>query len=408
MYKQRRYKLMEQLNDECSVFVFSGRTVMKSADEGYPFTVDKNFYYLTGLDREEMILHISKHNGNVSSTLFIQPYDPVLAKWVGGRMSAEEVTKISGVDQVRDFGEFESSLASLYFWKRALNDFTVYVDAWRYTDTQTDSEAMRFVKLIQDKYPTWTIKDVFPALTSMRMVKDETEVNHIIRANEITAEGVKAMMKAMAPGKREMEMEGTFILELMKHGCKHTAFSTIAASGKNATVLHYGENTDFCHDGDLFLCDLGASDSYYCADISRTFPVNGKFTERQKAIYECVLKAQKIVEDNCRPGVTTRQLNQMVIDHYAAELPKLGLNGPVSEYYYHGVSHHLGLDTHDVTLMESVLAPGHVITNEPGLYIAEENIGIRIEDDLLVTEEGCRNLSCTPKTVEEIEAIMKK
>ena len=380
---------------------------MKSADEGYPFTVDKNFYYLTGLDREEMILQITKHNGTVNSTLYIQPYDPVMAKWVGGRMSGEEATKVSGVDQIRDYGDFEDAVASLYNWKRTLPEFTVYVDAWRYTSTQSDSPSMSFVKLVQNKYPTWNIKDVFPALTAMRMVKDETEVNHIVRANEITAEGVKAMMRAMAPGKREMELEGVFMLELMKQGCKHTAFSTIAASGKNATVLHYGENTDFCHEGDLFLCDLGATDSYYCADISRTFPVNGKFTERQKAIYECVLKAQQIVEDNCRPGITTRQLNQMVIDHYAAELPKLGLNGPVSEYYYHGVAHHLGLDTHDVTLMESVLAPGHVITNEPGLYIAEENIGIRIEDDLLVTEDGCRNLSCTPKTVEEIEDIMK-
>ncbi|MBR5207534.1 MAG: aminopeptidase P family protein [Erysipelotrichaceae bacterium] len=407
MFKARRLRLMEQLSDECSVFIFSGKTVMKSADEGYPFTVDKNFYYLTGLDREEMILQITKHNGAVSSTLYIQPYDPVMAKWVGGRMSAEEAKKISDVDQICDYDDFEDAVASLYNWKRTLPEFTVYVDAWRYTSTQADSAAMSFVKLVQNKYPTWNIKDVFPSLTAMRMVKDETEVNAIVRANEITAEGVRAMMRAMAPGKREMEMEGVFMLELMKQGCKHTAFSTIAASGKNATVLHYGENTDFCREGDLFLCDLGATYGCYCADISRTFPVNGKFSERQKAIYECVLKAQQIVEDNCRPGITTRQLNQLVIDHYADELPKLGLNGPVSEYYYHGVAHHLGLDTHDVTLMESVLAPGHVITNEPGLYIAEENIGIRIEDDLLVTEDGCRNLSCTPKTVEEIEDIMK-
>ncbi len=407
MYKTRRLKLMEQLKDECSVFIFSGRSVQKSADECYPFTVDKNFYYLTGLDREEMILHLSKHNGTVTSTLFIQPYDPVMAKWVGGRMSAEEAQKISGADQIRDYGEFEQAVSVLYNWRRSVDEFTVYLDAWRYTDVQASSEAMRFAKLIQRKYPSWIIKDVFPALTGMRMVKDEEEINHIIKANEITAEGVKAMMKSMADGKREMEMEGIFMLELMKRGCHEPAFSTIAASGKNATVLHYHENTDFCKDGDLFLCDLGASDGYYAADISRTFPVSGKFTERQKAVYECVLKAQSIVEENCRPGVTLRQLNQLVVDHYAASLPKLGLTGPVSEYYYHSVAHHLGLDTHDVTLMDSVLAPGHVITNEPGLYISEEGIGIRIEDDLLVTEDGCRNLSCSPKTVAEIEELMK-
>lgn len=408
MYKQRRLKLMEQVVEECSVFIFSGRGIMKSADEGYPFSVDRNFYYLTGLDREDMILHISKHNGIVSSTLFIQPFDPLMARWVGGRMSAEEAQKISGVDAVRDYGEFESAVATLYNWKRTLPEFSVYIDAWRYNADQMSSEALKFAEMVQRKYPTWTIRDIYPMLTGMRMVKDETEVAHIVKANEITAEGVKAMMRNIGDGKREMEMEGVFMLELMKHGCKHTAFSTIAASGKNATVLHYGSNTDFCKEGDLFLCDLGASDAYYCADISRTFPVNGKFTARQKEIYECVLGAQKLVEDSCKPGLTLRQLNQLVVNYYKEKLPELGLTEPVSEYYFHSVSHHLGLDTHDVTLWESVLAPGHVITNEPGLYISSEGIGIRIEDDLLVTEDGCRNLSCTPKTVEDIEAIMKK
>ncbi len=407
MYKSRRIQLMEQLNEECSLFIFSGRAINKSADECYPFTVDKNFYYLTGLDREEMILHISKHKGIITSTLYIQPYDPVMAKWVGGRMSAEEAMNISKVDQIRDYNEFEQAVSTLYHWRRSLDEFTVYLDTWRYSETQADSEAMRFAKLIQRKYPSWVIKDVFSVLTGMRMVKDETEIAHIVRANEITAEGVKAMMKAMSDGKREMEMEGVFLLELMKNGCKETAFSTIAASGKNATVLHYSENSDFCKDGDLFLCDLGASDGYYAADISRTFPVNGKFTKRQKDIYECVLGAQKLVEDNCKPGLTLRQLNQLVVDYYKEKLPELGLTEPVSEYYFHSVAHHLGLDTHDVTLMDSVLAPGHVITNEPGLYISEEGIGIRIEDDLLVTEQGCRNLSCTPKTVAEIEELMK-
>lgn len=408
MYKQRRMAMIAQCKEESSVFIFSGHSPMRSADESYPFSVDRNFFYLTGLDREDMILHVEKHAGTVISTLFILPFDPVQARWVGGRISKEEAKKISGVDQVLDFGAFDDALAGLYNRRRGIEDFTVYLDGWRYNKHQADTAAMKLAKRIQENYPSWIIKDIFPILTKMRMIKDEHEVNEIIRANEITRDGVVAMMKAIGDGKCEMEMEGTFLLELMKQGCKSTAFSTIAASGSNATILHYSSNRDFCRDGDLFLCDLGATSGYYCADISRTFPVNGKFTERQKQIYNTVLEAQKLVEANARPGLTTRQLNQMVIEFYISKLEELNLKHKVVEYYFHGVSHHLGLDTHDVSILDSVLEPGMVITNEPGLYIAEEGIGIRIEDDLLITEDGCRNLSCTPKTIEEIEEIMKK
>lgn len=408
MYKQRRMALMAKCKENSSVFVFSGYSPMRSADEGYPFSVDRNFYYLTGLDREDMILHVEKIGGTVVSTLFILPFDPVQARWVGGRISKEEAKKIAQVDQVLDFGSFEDVLAQLYNRRRSMEEYHVYLDLWRYRKNQADTEAMKLASKIQKNYPSWRIFDLFPMITKMRMIKDENEVAEIIRANEITRDGVVAMMKNIGDGKCEMEMEGTFLFELMKQGCKNTAFQTIAASGKNATILHYSTNSDLCKDGDLFLCDLGATSGYYCADISRTFPVNGKFTERQKQLYNTVLEAQWLVEKNAKPGLTTRQLNQMVIEFYISKLKELNLKEKVVEYYFHGVAHHLGLDTHDVSLLDAPLEPGMVITNEPGLYIAEEGIGIRIEDDLLITEDGCRNLSCTPKTVEEIEEIMKK
>ena len=160
----------------------------------------------------------------------------------------------------------------------------------------------------------------------------------------------------------------------------------------------------------MFLCDLGATYKNYCADISRTFPVNGKFSDRQKEIYEVVLKAQKIVEENAKPGITLRQLNQMVVDFYKEELPKHGLNKDVSEYYFHGVSHYLGLDTHDVgSGMPITLEKGNVITNEPGLYIEDEGLGIRIEDDLLITDDGCEVLSIEiPKSIEDIEKVANR
>ncbi len=408
IYQQRRAALMEQCAEESLVFLFSGSGIMRSEDEAWPFSVNRNFYYLTGLDREDMVLQLQKHAGQVISTLYIQPFDEVQARWVGGRMRKEEAQKKAQVDRVFEVTELEEAVASLYNRLRSAANLKVYVDGWHYRWNQSDSSAMQFVRQLKERYPLWSVCDLYPLLTGLRMIKDETEIEAIRKANEITRDGVIAMMKTIQDGKREMELEGTFLLELMKKGCKTTAFPTIAASGKNAAVLHYSSNTDFCRDGELFLCDLGATYDYYCADISRTFPVNGTFTKRQRMIYECVLQAQQLVEKNCRPGITLRQLNQQVVQFYQSKLEELQLSGPVQEYYFHSVSHHLGLDTHDVNLENAVLKPGMVITNEPGLYIEEEGMGIRIEDDLLVTESGCENLSCTPKTIEEIESIMRK
>ncbi len=193
---------------------------------------------------------------------------------------------------------------------------------------------------------------------------------------------------------------------LAQNVCNKNAFKSICASGKRATVLHYSDNNQTMNDGELFLCDLGATFKNYCADISRTFPVNGKFTNRQKEIYEVVLGAQRVVEENAKPGITLRELNKLVVDYYTKELPKHNLNKDVSEYYFHGVSHHLGLDTHDVNIGNVPLVAGNIITNEPGLYIEDENIGIRIEDDLLITGTGNTVLSSDiPKQIEDIEKI---
>jgi Xaa-Pro aminopeptidase len=211
----------------------------------------------------------------------------------------------------------------------------------------------------------------------------------------------------------ESELEGAFDFALMKQGVRQHAFQTIVAGGARATTLHYSENNQIVEDGELVLIDLGSAEKHYAADISRTFPVNGRFTERQKEIYNTVLEAQRIVIAAAKPGLTTRDLNQLVIDYYESRLDELGLRKDgkgVRDYYYHGVSHGLGLDTHDIsTERERTLKPGMVITVEPGMYIEDEGIGVRIENDVLITEDGCIDLSIAiPRTVEEIEAIMAK
>ena len=211
----------------------------------------------------------------------------------------------------------------------------------------------------------------------------------------------------------EYQLESYFDQAIKYNGATSYAFATIAASGENSCCLHYQDNNSFANDGDLILFDLGCSLNCYCSDISRTYPINGKFTERQKQIYNIVLEGQKLVFDNAKPGVTTRELNQILVKFYAKKLKEIGLikNGTpdeVSKYYYHAVSHHIGLDCHDLCDY-TPLKPGSIISNEPGLYIKEEKIGIRIEDDILITENGAEWLSPQIlKDPNEIEKFIKE
>lgn len=408
-YFKRREKVAASMKGNYALLVFSGKAIMCSADESYPFQVNRNFYYLTGLDAEEMVLLMYNIDGTYKEVVFILPYDELQAKWVGGRMLEAEVSKISEIKDVRDLSELDVSIERILNSTRKDSEFKFYFDMWHYTMDQHLAPASIYANKLKERYPYLIIKDIYPVLTGMRLIKDEHEIDSIKKAIHLTNLGIKEMMKISKAGVNESTMEGIFDFVLRRNLCKENAFSTIAASGKNATILHYNANNQLMKDNELFLCDLGATYNHYCADISRTFPVNGKFTARQKEIYNIVLAAQKLVEDNARPGIKLRELNQMVVDYYSKELPKHGLSKDVSEYYYHGVSHHIGLDTHDVDGgMGSLLKAGNVISNEPGLYIEEEGIGIRIEDDLLITEGGCEVLSEEIiKRVEDIERFME-
>ena len=410
LYSNRRQKILKALQNNAAILLFSGKAPMRSEDEAYSFSVNRNFYYLTGLDREDMALLMYNIDGMIRETLFILPYDEALARWVGGRMSRQEASEISEVRDVRNSDELDDSVSMIMNRMRKDNGFRFCFDMWHYTLDQEETPALRYAKKLRDNYPYLQIKDIYPVLTAMRLVKDEYEISCMRKAIHTTNLGIRQMMKTSRPELNEMTMEGVFNFVLAQSLCRETAFKTIASSGERSTILHYSDNDQVMKDGELFLCDLGATYNHYCADISRTFPVNGKFTERQKEIYEIVLNAQKIVEDNARVGVRMRDLNQMVVDYYKTELPKHGLNEDVSEYYFHSVSHHLGLDTHDVDGgMGAVLQAGNVITNEPGLYIADEGIGIRIEDDLLITGTGCEVLSKEIlKDPDEIEKWMSE
>ena len=413
-YIERRKKLIADKQGPCMICIFSGAAPMKSLDAVYPFYVDRNFYYLTGIDREDMILVLRKNqSGDVFEELYIEPFDEVLAKWVGGRMREDEAREISGIQTVLNVGDFSSRLNSIIDSSRGLGKFAVYVDLWRHREDQPDTPAHTLVSKLQHRYPAVTIEDIFGDMVALRMIKSDEEIALMQKAQETTCNAIIAMLKHAEPEMNESELEGAFDFSLKKQCVRDHAFTSIVAGGVRATTLHYENNDQIVHDGELVLIDLGSAEGHYCADISRTFPINGKFTARQKQLYNTVLDAQRIVMTNAKPGVTTGELNQMVIDYYESRLDDLGLRKDgkgVRDYYYHGVSHSLGLDTHDISTGRNVvLQPGMVITVEPGLYVEEEEIGIRIENDVLITEDGILDLSAEiPKTVEEIEAIMTK
>lgn len=414
LFQQRRQQLMEGKSAPSMVCIFSGTAPMRSLDAEYPFSVDRNFFYLTGIDEENMILVLrNTFSGQMVETLYIQPYDEVLAKWVGPRMQADTATAISGITQIRNIGDFTEDLNSIIEGSRGFRKFHVYLDLWRYKADQADTPAHTLASKLIQRYPAVAIEEIHGDMAALRSVKSEEELAHMRKAQDTTRIAIEAMMKHAYPGINESELEGAFDFSLKKQCVRSHAFPSIVAGGARATTLHYVDNNYPVEDGQLVLIDLGSTDGHYCADISRTFPINGTFTPRQKELYHAVLEAQQIVIENAKPGITMQQLNQLVIDYYESRLDSLGLRKDgktVSDYYYHGVSHSLGLDAHDLcTQRERILQPGMVITVEPGLYVADEAIGIRIEDNLLITEDGSINLSADiPKTVEQIERLMKK
>ncbi len=410
-YRQRQELILKEVAANSVVYLFSGSLVSRSADSNYKFSVDRNFYYLTGIDKDDMVLELSNFNGVNTHKIYALEHDELYAKWIGNRMSSEEIKEISGVDIVENFDLFEKKFTILYNNLRGLDDYNIYLDLYQYKAGLKVTSAWRFYDYLNTNYHTGCVKDIYHTITKLRLIKDEVEVNNLIKANEITNKALVNVYNCVKPGINEKVLHGNFILGLMENGCDVEAFDTIVASGKNATCLHYVENNKSINDGDLVLLDLGATYNNYCADISRTIPVNGKFSPRQKELYEVVLNGMDVVIANAKEGKTLTELNNILINYYEDVLPKVGLNKPVNTYYYHGVSHFLGLDTHDVDLFRGTtkLKAGMVITVEPGLYVEDEGLGIRIEDDILITKDEPINLSeGIIKTVNDIELFFAK
>lgn len=409
-YVENRNRLYEKLEDGSLLVLFAGKAPQKSADESYPFVPNRNFYYVTGIDEPNIIFIALKLNKKVEEYLFIEKSDPILEKWVGKTISKEEAEEVSRIKNILFIEQFESLLTRTILTNQLTN---VYLDLERRELDTVTTKSQQFAAKLQTNYPFLQIKNVYPEICALRVLKTPEEIEEIKKAIAITYEGIKNVMSHAKAGMKEYQLEAYFDFSLKLNGVKHYAFPTIVAAGKNGTVLHYEKNNATIEEGSLVLLDLGAQYHYYNADISYTFPVNGKFTEKQKTFYNIVLKALRETTELIKPGVPFTKLNEHTKKILAEECMNVGLikeESEISNYYYHGVSHFLGLDTHDVgDYKDMVLQPGMVITVEPGLYIEEEGIGIRIEDDVLVTEEGHEVLSKDIfRSVEEIEEFMNK
>lgn len=389
VYKSRRNKLKQILNENEVIILFSGEKKQRSGDQYFPFCVDRSFFYLTGIDEDNCILVLTKSN----EILYVNKQEEIQNKWVCDNLSFEAAREISGIENLNENVNFDP---------KNINNQSIFCDLG------VKNENLDY---ISNKLLKKELKNIFPTLANMRRIKDDYEINQIKDAINITKLAVENMIRNAKNRKYEYEIEADFDYILKSKNRLHS-FESIIASGLNATILHYDKNNSKIQNNSLVLCDLGAQTNKYCADITRTFPANGKFTERQKQLYNIVLEGQKLIISKAKPGLSTYDLNNILIEYYQTKLKEIGLiknNDEVSNYYFHGVSHQLGLDTHDIiNSNKDPLQPGCIITVEPGLYIKEEEIGIRIEDNVLITETGCEVLSKEIiKEIEDIENLMK-
>mgnify|MGYP004468909753 FL=1 len=410
IYEERRSRVLSQLAFGEMMVLYSGESVPCSMDEGYAFEANHHFFYLTGLRRENMALVITNTHRPAHVVLFIEEPIPTMERWTGRRVTIEEAQKISGIQDVRYIDSLNAFVGRCVA-RETVN--TAYFDCYRNAVGDADMYNMTKAKAFMAQYPTITLKNAHQLVSAMRMVKDDAEVATLERAIAVTDQGLRRVLATLEPGRMEYQEQAEFEYEIRMQGAEGVSFPTIAGSGINGCMLHYGTNHCKLEDGKLLLLDLGARVDGYCADITRTYPINGKYTPRQREIYDIVLRANREVAKTARPGVTLRELNELckkVLAEGLMAIGKIESADQIGTYYMHGVSHHLGIDTHDCAVNESEgLRAGMVISDEPGLYIDEEEIGIRIEDDLLITEDGCRVLSeAIPREAEEIEALMAR
>ncbi|MEX1668769.1 Xaa-Pro aminopeptidase [Zhongshania guokunii] len=428
-FARRRKNLMASMEPGSIAIVPAAKMVSRNSDTEYPFRQDSDFYYLSGFDEPDAVLVLLPGRANGEVVLFCRDRDPAMELWTGYRAGPEGACAKYGADDAFPVADIDDILPGLLEGRQR-----VYYAMGRHTEF--DQQVMQWVNVIRSKVrtgaqPPGEFLDLDHHLHDLRLYKSAAELKVMRRAGEISAEAHCRAMRLCRPGVFEYQLEAEILHEFGRNGARYPAYSTIVGAGKNGCILHYVENSCEIRDGDLVLIDAGCELHYYAADITRTFPANGRFSPEQRALYEVVLDSQKAAIATIKAGNHWNQAHDATVRVITAGLVKLGLlSGEVDvliaseayrPFYMHRAGHWLGMDVHDVGDYKvggewRVLEEGMVMTVEPGIYVAPDNlnvdakwrgIGIRIEDDVVVTKTGCEILtSAVPKDADEIEALM--
>jgi len=414
--KQARKNLFERLETNSVALLYSGIAPHKTTDQNYLYTPQRNFFYFTNISKPNMILMFLKGEQETKEYLFIEKNTDHIIKWEGARMEKEEASRLSGIEEsnILYLENFENIFNMAMNYARSpmgLPPKTLYLDLY-HTSPKVKPIALEQASWIIENYKELKIKAINEHTAYLRMFKSEEEITEIKKAINHTKKGLEAILKNIKHRTHEYQLFADFMHAITFDGSEGYAFDTIAASGKNAAVLHYIDNNDTLDKEDMILFDLGALHQNYASDISRTYPISGEYSDRQKEIYSIVLKVNKEAIEYVKPGITWKALNDFARNRLIEETKKIGLikeDKEIYNYYYHSIGHFMGLDVHDVGYYHEPIQEGMVLTIEPGLYIKEEGIGVRIEDDILVTKDGNINLSQDIiKEVDDIEAFIKK
>ena len=419
LFVKNRIKFAAQMQPSALAVFNSNDVFSTGADSTLPFHQHRNIFYLSGVDQEESILILfpDAKNSMHKEILFLKETNEHIAIWEGAKLNKNQATAVSGVQTVYWLSDFDSIFDTLM--KEAK---TVYFNNNNHYRKAVEMETRedRFIKRVKSNYPKHRIENNFSIMESLRGVKEQEEIELIRKACNITEKGFRRVLGFVEPGVMEYEIEAEYAHEFLKNRSKGFAYTPIIGSGYNACILHYIENNQRCNDGDILLMDVGAEYANYSSDMTRTIPVNGRFTARQKAVYQAVLNVKNEATQMLVSGTLWEDYHKEVGKIMTSELLGLGLIDKAAvqnqdpkkpaykKYFMHGTSHHMGLDTHDYGALKTPMVENMVFTVEPGIYIPEEKMGIRLEDDVVIQSAGApiNLMKNIPIEIEAIESLM--
>lgn len=418
LFVRNRERLRALLKPNSIVIVLANDIYPTNADGTMAFKQNADLFYLTGVDQEDTVLVLmpDAKDPKEREILFVKETSEHIAIWDGEKLSKDQARAATGIERVEWTHSFESWLHRLV---PQVDHIYLATNEHLRASTVVETANDRFIRKCQSRYPLHRYERLAPLMHRLRITKDPVEVEIIRRACDITEAGFRRLLGFVKPGVGEWEVEAELLHEFVRRGSRGFAYSPIIGSGKNACVLHYIENDKVCQDGDLLLLDVAAEYAGWASDLTRTIPVNGRYSARQREVYDAVLRVFRGANEILRPGNSPMEYQKQVIELMEAELVNLGLigakeakeQGPdkplVKKYFMHGTSHHLGLDVHDVAPPHEPFAEGMVFTIEPGIYIREEGLGVRIENDVLIGKDRNIDLMASiPIEAEEIEELM--